>query len=123
MSELDGFHPDLTTTSAEHGPASLSTRVHHVRASDVSSGTAQTAGMRRFAAISGGSVGSEKIWMGETYVSPEAGSGDHHHRGNDTAVFVRSGDPAVVIHDGHGGIRTAAAPGGTCVVPPSSSAP
>jgi uncharacterized RmlC-like cupin family protein len=118
MSELDGFHPDLTTTSAEHGPASLRTRVHHVRASDVSSGTAQTAGMRRFAAISGGSVGSQKIWMGETYVSPEAVSDNHHHGESETAIFVRSGNPEFVFHDGHGEVRIATAPGDYVFVPP-----
>src|SRR5258708_39237217 len=103
MSELDGFHPDLTTTSAEHGPASLSTRVHHVRASDVSSGTAQTAGMRRFAAISGGSGGSEKIWMGETYVSPEAGAVKHHYGGSAAPNRTRNEEPHFICHSRDGG--------------------
>jgi hypothetical protein len=48
-----GFHPDLGSAGTDHGVASLRTRVHHIRASDVVSGTAQTAGVRRFAAISG----------------------------------------------------------------------
>ena len=118
MSDLDGFHPDLTTTSAEHGPASSRTRVHHVGASELSAGTAQTEGMRRFAAISGGSVGSEKIWMGETYVSPETVSDNHHHGESETAIFVRSGNPEFVFHDGHGEVRVATAPGDYVFVPP-----
>jgi hypothetical protein len=96
MSGRDGFHPDLTTPSAEHVHMSSPTVVHHVRASELSSGTAQTEGMQRFAAISGGSVGSEKIWMGETYVSPETVSDNHHHGESETAIFVRSGNPAFV---------------------------
>jgi len=93
MSSRDGFHPDLTTPSTEHVHMSSRTVVHHVRASELSSGTAQTEGMQRFAAISGGSVGSEKIWMGETYVSPETVSDNHHHGESEAAIFVRSGNP------------------------------
>ena len=111
MSDLDGFHPDLTTTSGEHGPASLRTRVHHVRASELSSGTAQTEGMRRFEAVSGASVGSEKLWMGETHVSPETLSDNHHHGESETAIFVRSGNSEFVFYDGTNEVRIATAPG------------
>jgi uncharacterized RmlC-like cupin family protein len=117
MSSRDGFHPDLTT-SAEHVHSSLRTRVHHVKASELSSGTAQTEGMRRFAAISGASVGSEKIWMGETYVSPETVSDNHHHGESETAIFVRSGNPEFVFHDGATEVRIATAPGDYIFVPP-----
>jgi len=55
MSSADGFHPDLKATGTEHNFASLRTRVHHVKSSGISSDTAQTAGMQRFAAISGAS--------------------------------------------------------------------
>ena len=72
MTDSDGFHPDLT--SGESARRSLRSRVHHVRASELSAGTAQTEGMQRFAAISGTSVGSENIWMGETHVSPATAS-------------------------------------------------
>ena len=118
MSNRDGFHPDLTTTNAEHVHALLRTRVHHVKASALSSGTAQTEGMRRFAAISGASVGSEKIWMGETYVSPETVSDNHHHGESETAIFVRSGNPEFVFHDGVREVRIATAPGDYVFVPP-----
>jgi uncharacterized RmlC-like cupin family protein len=112
-----GFHPDLTT-SGDQVHASLRTRVHHVKASELSSGTAQTEGMRRFAAISGASVGSEKIWMGETSVSPETVSDNHHHGESETAIFVRSGNPEFVFHDGVQEVRIATGPGDYIFVPP-----
>jgi uncharacterized RmlC-like cupin family protein len=118
MSSADGFHPDLSTTGTERAVASLRTRVHHVRAADLSSDTAQTAGMQRFAAISGTSVGSEKIWMGETYVSPEMVSDNHHHGESETAIFVRTGSPEFVFHDGRGEVRIATVPGDYVFVPP-----
>lgn len=118
MSSADGFHPDLTTAGSEHAAASLRTRVHHVKASDVSPDTAQTEGMQRFAAISGSSVGSEKMWMGETHVSPETVSDNHHHGESETAIFVRSGNPEFVFHDGHGEVRIATAPGDYVFIPP-----
>jgi uncharacterized RmlC-like cupin family protein len=74
--------------------------------------------MQRFAAISGSSVGSEKIWMGETYVSPETVSDNHHHGESETAILVRSGNPEFVFHDGHGEVRIATAPGDYVFVPP-----
>jgi uncharacterized RmlC-like cupin family protein len=118
LSNHDDFHPDLTPTSAEQAPASPRTRVHHVRASDLSAGTAQTAGMQRFAAISGASVGSEKIWMGETHVAPKTVSGNHHHGESETAIFVRNGNPEFVFHDGVGEVRITTGPGDYIFVPP-----
>ncbi|WP_043782326.1 cupin domain-containing protein [Rhodococcus sp. JVH1] len=118
MSSGDEFHPDLQSTSDEYARSSLRTRVHHVKASELSSGTAQTAGMQRFAAISGRSVGSEKIWMGETVVSPETVSDNHHHGESETAIFVRSGHPQFVFHDGVGEVRIATSPGDYIFVPP-----
>jgi uncharacterized RmlC-like cupin family protein len=114
----DGFHPDFITPNAEHVHLSSPTVVHHIRASELDSGTAQTEGMQRFAAISGASVGSEKIWMGETYVSPETVSDNHHHGDSETAIFVRSGNPAFVFHDGTQEVRIATAPGDYIFVPP-----
>jgi uncharacterized RmlC-like cupin family protein len=92
--------------------------VHHVKASELSAGTAQTEGMQRFAAISGTSVGSEQIWMGETHVAPATASDNHHHGESETAIFVRSGNPEFVFHDGVGEVRIATAPGDYIFVPP-----
>ena len=90
MNSPDEFHPSLHDTSGSAVDRSPRTRVHHVKASELSSATAQTAGMQRFAAITGGSVGSEKIWMGETKVAPQTVSDNHHHGESETAIFVRS---------------------------------
>ena len=116
MTGHDDFHPNLPNTSAKTG--SLRTRVQHVTASELSSETAQSEGMQRFAAISGRSVGAEKIWMGETYVSPRTVSGNHHHGEFETAIFVRSGNPEFVFHDSVEEVRIATAPGDYIFVPP-----
>jgi uncharacterized RmlC-like cupin family protein len=118
MNSPDEFHPGLNDSSATHVDRSLRTRVHHVKASDLSSATAQTAGMRRRAAITGGSVGSERIWMGETSVSPQTVSDNHHHGESETAIFIRSGNPEFVFHDGLQEVRIVTAPGDYIFVPP-----
>lgn len=92
----DGFHPDLT--GGPSGPLpEARTRVHHVRADDLDGGTAQTDGMRRFAAISGDRVGSERMWMGQTTVAPATSSADHHHGDSETAIYIVSGHPEFVF--------------------------
>ncbi|MFJ2241130.1 cupin [Streptomyces sp. NPDC087859] len=92
----DGFHPDLT--GGPSGPLSEArTRVHHVRADDLDGGTAQTDGMRRFAAIGGVRVGSEGMWMGQTAVAPATVSADHHHGDSETTIYVVSGHPEFVF--------------------------
>ena len=55
MATADGFHPDFNETNQ---PVTTN-RVHHIKASDISSDTAQSEGLRRFAALSGRSVGAE----------------------------------------------------------------
>jgi uncharacterized RmlC-like cupin family protein len=110
----DAFHPDLPTASGERPP----NRVYHVRASEIDAETAQTEGMRRFAAISGRSAGSEKLWMGETHVGPQVASGNHHHGESETAIFVRSGHPEFVFHDGEREVRVSTNPGDYIFVPP-----
>ena len=116
MSHSEGFHPDLT--SGDRARGLLRSRVHHVKASELSTGTAQTDGMQRFAAISGTSVGSREIWMGETHVSPATASDNHHHGESETAIFVRSGNPEFVFHDGVHEVRIVTAPGDYVFVPP-----
>ena len=112
MATSDGFHPDFDDTT----PATP--RMHHVRASDLSDDTAQSEGMRRFAALSGRSVGAAKLWMGETHVAPQALSSNHHHGESETAISVRSGHPEFVFHDGDREVRIATAPGDYVFVPP-----
>jgi uncharacterized RmlC-like cupin family protein len=114
MGTADGFHPDFPDTGA---PA-LRNRVHHVKASDIDPDTAQSEGMRRFAALSGRSVGAERLWMGETHVEPQTVSANHHHGESETAIYVRSGNPEFVFHDGVGEVRIATEPGDYIFVPP-----
>ena len=118
MSDADQFHPDLTQDDGDTLHRSARSRVHHFKASQLSSDTAQTDGMRRMAALSGNSVGSESIWMGETHVSPTVKSGNHHHGESETAIFVRSGNPVFVFHDGVKEVRIVCAPGDYVFVPP-----
>jgi uncharacterized RmlC-like cupin family protein len=114
MATSDGFHPDFD--AADQRPSQA--RVHHIKASELDSGTAQSDGMRRFAALSGRSVGSEKLWMGETHVAPQTVSANHHHGESETAIYVRSGNPEFVFHDGIQEIRIATEPGDYVFVPP-----
>lgn len=108
----DAFHPDLVDIP----PAR--TKVQHVRAADLDAGTAQTEGMRRFAAISGRTVGSDKLWMGETHVGPAMASANHHHGESETAIFIRKGHPEFVYHDGEREVRIVTGPGDYIFVPP-----
>ncbi|MEU0910678.1 cupin domain-containing protein [Streptomyces althioticus] len=113
----EGFHPHLhDTTAPATGP--LRNRLHHVRAGALDGDTAQTGGMRRFAAISGKTVGSEKLWMGQTHVAPATSSSDHHHGESETAIHVVSGHPEFVFLDGEEEVRLRTSPGDYIFVPP-----
>lgn len=93
-------------------------RLHHVAGDALSGDTAQTSGMRREEAISGSSVGSDRLWMGRTTVAPAMSSGDHHHGDSETAIYVVSGHPEFVFLDGPVERRLRAAPGDYVYVPP-----
>jgi uncharacterized RmlC-like cupin family protein len=118
MNNTDDFHPDLTQDNGDTLHRSLRSQVHHIKTSELRSDTAQTDGMRRMAALTGNSVGTESIWMGETHVSPTTRSGNHHHGKSETAIFVRSGNPTFVFRDGVQEVRIVNAPGDYVFVPP-----
>jgi uncharacterized RmlC-like cupin family protein len=107
----DPFHPDLA-----HPQPNL----RHIPGREVSGDTVQTSGMQRFEAISNTSVGSEKLWMGQTHVAAATASGDHHHGEAETAIYVLSGRPEFVFLDEATGQETRihAAPGDYVFVPP-----
>ena len=98
----DGFHRSL----------------YQITRSALSGQTAQTGGMRRLEAISGSSVGSRDLWMGQTHVAAGAKSGNHHHGEAETAIYVVSGTPAFVFADGDEEIRLETKPGDYIFVPP-----
>ena len=112
MATSDGFHPDFPDVDARRK------RVHHIKATELDSGTAQTEGLQRFAAISGKSVGAEKVWMGETYIQPDSASGNHHHGDSETAIYVVSGHPVFVFAEDGGEVRLTPEPGDYVFVPP-----
>ncbi|MFI6599752.1 cupin domain-containing protein [Nonomuraea sp. NPDC050536] len=93
-------------------------RLGHVTPGSLSSETAQSSGMHRLAAISGGTVGSSNLWMGQTHVAPLTRSADHHHGASETAIYVVSGRPSFVFLEDGDEIRIDAGPGDYVFVPP-----
>ena len=98
----------------------MSPALRLIRADSLSSGTAQTSGMVRTAAISGDLVDAQSLWMGRTVVLPGASSGDHHHGESETGIYVVSGHPVFVFRDPQSGslVRLEASPGDYVWVPP-----
>jgi uncharacterized RmlC-like cupin family protein len=92
--------------------------LRHVPADQLSQDTAQTPGMDRYEAISGRSVGSDRIWLGRTHVARGARSGNHHHGASETGIFVISGHPVFVFAEGDKERRIEASPGDFVFVPP-----
>lgn len=93
-------------------------RLVRVRGPELSADTAQTAGMRRTAAIATGTVGSQSIWMGITDVDPGVSSGAHHHGHSETGIYVVSGQPTFTFRDGDDVVEIHAHPGDFVYVPP-----
>ena len=97
-------------------------RLHQVAPVALSGQTAQTSGMRRLEAISGRTVGSRDLWMGQTHVAPATGSGNHHHGASETGIYVISGHPEFVFLDETSGEpverRLRTSPGDYVYVPP-----
>jgi uncharacterized RmlC-like cupin family protein len=89
-----------------------------VPAEACTSSTAQTAGMSRMAALSGETVGSRAIWMGETHVAPGASSGPHHHGESETGIYVVAGHPEFVYSEEGREVRILTKPGDYVYVPP-----
>jgi uncharacterized RmlC-like cupin family protein len=98
----------------DHGHAPLA----RIRGSELTTATGQTAGMMRWAAISGKTCGSARLWMGQTHVAPGANSGDHHHGDSETAIYVVSGHPVFVFAEGREEVRLETGPGDYIFVPP-----
>ena len=92
--------------------------LRHVPAAGLSGDTGQTPGMTRREAVSAHSVGSERVWMGQTHVGPGATSGNHHHGDSETAIYVVSGSPVFVFAEDGREVRLTPRPGDYVFVPP-----
>jgi uncharacterized RmlC-like cupin family protein len=105
-------------TGAARADSGFHRRLFHVTATSLSGRTDQTPGMRRVEAISGTTVASRQLWMGQTHVSPSTSSGDHHHGDSETGIYVVSGHPEFVFLEGDSETRLRASPGDYVYVPP-----
>jgi uncharacterized RmlC-like cupin family protein len=114
---LDQDQADHERQGAGPEPA-YDRRLHHVAGAALTEETMQTSGMRRREAISGKSVGSTEIWMGETIVPPATGSGNHHHGESETGIYVVTGHPEFVFLDQDVETRLRTEPGDYVYVPP-----
>lgn len=94
------------------------TALRHIPGAKLSADTNQTTGMTRREAVSGATVGSRKVWMGQTHVAPATSSGDHHHGEAETAIYVLTGHPVFVFADGDEEVRIETEPGDYVFVPP-----
>jgi uncharacterized RmlC-like cupin family protein len=92
--------------------------LRHIPAADLSVDTGQTPGMRRSEAVSSRTVGSERVWMGQTSVGPRTASGNHHHGDSETAIYVVSGHPVFVFAEDGEEVRLTPEPGDYVFVPP-----
>jgi uncharacterized RmlC-like cupin family protein len=92
--------------------------LRHIRGAQLTTDTGQTAGMTRYEAIAGKTVGSQRLWMGRTHVAAGASSGNHHHGETETAIYVVSGHPVFVFAENGAEIRLETQPGDFIFVPP-----
>jgi uncharacterized RmlC-like cupin family protein len=92
--------------------------LQHITAANLSVDTGQTPGMRRSEAVSSRTVGSERVWMGQTSVGPRTASGNHHHGDSETAIYVVSGHPVFVFAEDGEEVRLTPEPGDYVFVPP-----
>jgi uncharacterized RmlC-like cupin family protein len=93
-------------------------RLYQVTQQSLSDATGQTPGMRRVEALSGTSVGSSALWMGQTHVAPATKSANHHHGKSETGIYVAVGHPEFVFLDGDEETRLVTGPGDYIYVPP-----
>ncbi|WKX69977.1 cupin domain-containing protein [Streptomyces sp. XD-27] len=101
-------HEGARSALSADGNRPLGDRVHHVRAGELDG----------HAAISGGTVGSTNLWMGLVENPPLSATDNHHHGASEAGIYVVSGHPVFVFHDGTQEVRISAGPGDFLLVPP-----
>ena len=104
MTTHEGVGP--APDSSDRAP--FNNRVHRVASGELDG----------YAAISGGTVGSKNLWMGMVENPPLSSTDNHHHGDSEAGVYVVSGHPVFVYHDGTQEVRLAAVPGDFFLVPP-----
>jgi uncharacterized RmlC-like cupin family protein len=104
--------------SEEDAPDARHRPLQHVSAAELSTDTAQTGAMTRKEAVSGKTVGSEKMWMGQAHLHPGADSGNHHHGDTESAIYIVSGHPVFVFAQDGEEVRLTPEPGDYVFVPP-----
>jgi len=92
--------------------------LRRIRPADLDESTAQTPGMRRLAAISAGTCGAQRLFMGVTHLGPGLCSGAHHHGESETAIYVVAGRPVFSFREGDSIVRLECEPGDYVYVPP-----
>src|ERR1700759_5369645 len=98
----------VTGANTATGGRRPTNRVHRVRAGELDG----------YAAISGSTVGSRRLWMGLVENPPASSTDNHHHGASEAGIYVVSGHPVFVFHDGAGEVRLAGHPGDFFLVPP-----
>ncbi|MCF3142679.1 cupin domain-containing protein [Streptomyces platensis] len=101
-------HEGVGSALSADGKGRPGNRVHHVRAGELDG----------HAAISGGTVGSKRLWMGLVENAPLSATDNHHHGESEAGIYVVSGHPVFVFHDGMQEVRISADPGDFLLVPP-----
>ncbi|MFB6714396.1 MULTISPECIES: cupin domain-containing protein [unclassified Streptomyces] len=101
-------HEGVGTAPGGDDNAPPRNRVHHVRSGELDG----------YAAISGGTVGSKKLWMGRVENPPLSATDNHHHGESEAGIYVVSGHPVFVFHNGTEEVRITADPGDFLLVPP-----
>ncbi len=92
--------------------------LRRIPSGDLSAETGQSAGMVRREAVSARTVGSKRVWMGESTVAARTASQNHHHGDSETGIYVVSGHPVFVFADGGQEVRLTPEPGDYIFVPP-----
>lgn len=72
-------------------PPGDSTGLRVIRAGELTTATAQTAGMTRYPAVAAETVGSRGLWVGFVTMEPGARSGAHHHGDCESAIYIVRG--------------------------------
>ncbi|MBC3991991.1 cupin domain-containing protein [Streptomyces sp. AC563] len=99
---------DAAPATPSEADTPLNDRVHRVGSGELDG----------YAAISGGTVGSKRLWMGLVENPPLSSTDNHHHGDSEAGVYVVSGHPVFVYHDGTREVRLEGHPGDFFLVPP-----